>query len=242
MFMKIVIAFCMSFITCVGAFSENATKFDYWKLDIYKTVSIDQTFKSVSLFEGDTFGDFKNDFVVTFADGSGWKVHPKDRDAIGLWQPDDTIYVQARRGSYWFKREHKFMLYNARLKQAVAAMIVQYPQVPLVVTEVNLYLADENKFVPKEINGKTFKIRDWILNSDYAKGSTKIWNIFYRTKVKLSDGSTWIVEGDKTILYQVGSNVYISATKETNEFFFFLVSNRERNSRWVSAILEDSGL
>ncbi len=230
------------------AYSERASKYDYWTLDIYNSISTIRDLKEVSLFDGDSHGDFKNDFVATLSDGSAWKVHPDDTEKFSAWQLNDQIYVHARRSRYWFKREHNLELYNIKLNESVKAMLVEYPQEPLYVTDVACYIADRYLRTKEYVasNGKTFEVLDWILESDYKKDkSPSIWTAVYRTKVTLSDGSSWLLfKKPQDNGFVVGEKAYVSANRGCKccEVFFFLIHGIERDSKWKTAILVDSGL
>ncbi len=97
-------------------------------------------YTNLSEFMGDRHGEFRGDFVVGLSDGSEWKVHPKDQALIGLWREDEIIRPQVRTSFYWFKREHKFELYNHNRKEAIRVMLVEHPHHALKIVRTIKYL------------------------------------------------------------------------------------------------------
>ena len=96
--------------------------------DIYpETV---QTLELIGDFAGDRHGAFRGDLVAKLSDGSEWKVHPENRDSFSRWCQGDVVRVMARTDWYWFKREHKFSLYNYNTNESVKVMIVAHKLFP----------------------------------------------------------------------------------------------------------------
>lgn len=94
--------------------------------------------ETFQLFDGDKYGDFRNNIVVCLSDGSRWKVHPDDMVNLSEWKIGASISLFPRSSSYWLKREHKFRLYNADIDESVKAMIISY-EAPLAITNVFQY-------------------------------------------------------------------------------------------------------
>ena len=92
-----------------------------------------RTFEAVEVFEGDRHNEFAGNFIAVLNDASRWKVHPMDEEKFRQWTIDDVVHIRLRTSKYWFKREHKFELYNHMKKESVRAMLINYPTQPLFV-------------------------------------------------------------------------------------------------------------
>ncbi len=160
-------------------------KFSLWSLVLHLT--IEDTF----FFEGDSFGEFKGDYVAILSDGSGWKVHPDDRYKFSLWSHHDEIQIRERSSFYWFERKHHFELYNRFNDQTVRVMFVKYPPYPIQILATDICLA------------KTF----------WEGEDFDIYPVYYYDKILyLSNGSVWVVHdrnNDEFPYYCLNANVYI---------------------------------
>ncbi len=187
------------------------------ELNLLDFSSTRSSLKAISVFEGDQYGDFKNDLVAFLNDGSAWKVHPKDLEKFSFWALDDFIHIQVRTSFYWFKREHKFELVNDSRKESVRAMLVQYPVNALVVEENEKYLASYRM--------KFYTTRDAHGNLQYHY--SPIYT--YKTKLRLNDGSIYITAANHH--YSNGDKVYCFLDHE-DQLAFILVKGIEREATW----------
>jgi len=180
--------------------------------------------QEVRNFEGDRHGDFRNDFEVVLCDGSSWKIHPKDRGLFSRWQLKDEIEVGVRTSFYFFKREHKFYLYNLTRDEEARVMLANYSEMPLYISVAQTDLFQEH-YVPRtwtDDKGKTHTTYD--LKRTYAK------------KVILSDGSVWTLKDEKDFnSFTTGTRVYLSRDPKHEEIGFFLVTGVEREAIWTKA-------
>ena len=180
------------------------------------------TIESVEIFEGDKHGDFKNHLVAILSDGSGWKIHPGDHQKFSRWSPEELIQIRKRTSSYWFKREHKFELYNYSNKETVRVMLVQYPFHPTYITATDTYLVDTI------ITPYTWMDAFGILHYGYS--STDI----YHKVVYLNDGSSWVIKDKNEFsFFNTNDYVYIGFNSSHQGICPFLISGIQREAHWV---------
>lgn len=74
-----------------------------------------------------------NEVTVELTDGSIWSIQSSDAVKVTSWQSDELIHAQLRKSFHWFKRGHKFRLYNHARQESAKAMIVNYGDSPLIV-------------------------------------------------------------------------------------------------------------
>lgn len=153
-------------------------------------------------------------------DGSAWKIHPEDTKAYRRWLAGDLVQPVARTSFYWFKREHKFRLYNYNSNEGLRAMIVSYPTNPVyIVSFQDIVIGGhwENKQVL--INNEWATMREWV--NDYKR------NLY------LSDGHTWTIPYD--VSYTTGRYVLPGRNSEGDRFWYFLGLGLQRDGRYVKA-------
>lgn len=183
--------------------------------------------EDITLYNGDSKGNFKNDLVVISSDGSAWKVHPKDREKLNHWKIHDIIQVWARTSFYWFKQEHKFKLYNISLDDSVRVMLVKYPSNPLYILET------ETRLSGRDIITHTYKDQDG--NIQYIYQYVDI----YEKKLYLSDKTIWILSTKKSSndvffnYFNQGDFVYVGSRCSNEGFKFFIASGIESQSEWA---------
>lgn len=78
-------------------------------------------------YEGDSKGYFVNDPVIVLENGSEWKVHPSQVEQFKNWQTGEVVHAGVRREWYWFKREHKFYLFNHNRNEQIKVMLIKSP-------------------------------------------------------------------------------------------------------------------
>lgn len=207
---KLLFLFVYCWISCVH--SDEGTQTSPFSTRV--------TYQAVTSFDGDTYGDFAGDYVITLSDGSAWKVHPKDREKFELWRLDDTIQVNARNTFYWFKREHKFELHNLTCDDKARVMLLGYPEEPLVIV-------DSEVFVMRWMTvGNTYQIAQGIYYTHYDNVPV------YGKRLFLNDGSVWeISKGFSN--FMVGDSVYIGSNDPKDPEYSFLISGRERAAVWI---------
>jgi len=174
--------------------------------------------EACTIFTGDKHGEFRNDYVAILNDGSGWKIHPEDRELFTQWDVQDIVHVGKRTSTYWFKREHKFELENHTRNQKVRVMLVQYPPNALYIVDSICYTTGYESVNHVDSNGTIY--------NTYVPIHVK--------KVFLNDGSAWIIENQNNFkYYNKGNKVYLGWNSGTNGFSLFLISGIEREATWT---------
>lgn len=178
------------------------------------------------IFQGDSHGDFRGDLVAILSDGSQWKVHPDNPEKFRRWNMGDRIHVAVRTSFYWFKREHKFHLYNHENGECVKAMLVNYGEAPLVIVDATKPTATDSVTVPiyaTDANGNLYVV------------GYKDVPCTYRSYVTLSDGSVWQI-GKNFSSFTYGRKVYVGYNESSTAFKPFLISGTEREAGWTWAL------
>lgn len=161
-------------------------------------------------FEGDKHGEFEGNSVAVLDDLSFWKVHPTHTDRFSEWKFGEEVHVTVRTSWYFFKREHKFALYNHERNEEVFVMLVQSPFL--------IYEA-QNPNVVQTYNG-------------YPSA--------FRVNITLNDGGQWEVEPGTTDItrdnkdkyFAVGTPAYVGYIKEDEGISFFVINELEREAHW----------
>lgn len=172
--------------------------------------------KEISTFAGDKHGDFKNNPVAILSDDSAWKIHPLDQCTFSCWRIGEGMRVRVRTSFYFFKREHKFELLNETRHEFVRVMLIKYPNKPLQVVNANSFIAGYRVTAHKIMDHGKLKR---LYYPDYI----------YKTKLQLSDGSTWIMNGDHPDV--VNHAVYLFTDHE-EEVACILIQGIEREANW----------
>lgn len=180
------------------------------------------TVQMITSFNGDQYGGFENDLVAILNDGSGWKVHPEDRNKFGEWDKNDAILVRKRTSFYWFKREHKFELYNYSNNETVRAMIVQYPTYPLHIVATDIYKAYTD-----------LRSSFWV----DSKGTTHYYfytvDVYYKL-VFLNNGTSWVItDSSEFSNFCMNDIVYLGFNTDDECISPFLISGIQREARWA---------
>jgi hypothetical protein len=200
-------------LACSFAFCEAASfEHRYQKLNL----------ACISFFDGDKYGDFKNDFVANLNDGSAWKVHLEDQNLFCQWDLEDVILIRVRTSFYWFKREHKFELYNESRQEAVRVMLVRYPEVPLYIVESETHISG-------------YHMSFYTTTDGYGNIHYHYYPIYtYATTIILSDGSHWNI--DEYCHFNDGEKAYIFLDQKSHTFI--LITEIERDARWKEIMLK----
>ncbi len=173
------------------------------------------------LFEGDRHGDFKGDLVVVLSDGSAWKGHPENISKLNYWEAGDVVHIEARTSFYWFKREHKFLLYNHDRNESVKAMLIDYGESPLEITFTTKAYPTSTELVP--VHGIDMDDNPKITGHEIEPCN-------YKKRILISDGSTF--EINKNLYhFKVGVNVYFGFNGSEKPEFFIITGN-EREAKW----------
>jgi hypothetical protein len=178
-----------------------------------------KTLQSIRNFEGDKKGEFRNDFTAVLSDGSAWKIHPQDRGLFSRWALNDELEVGVRTSFYWFKREHKFYLYNSTREEEARVMLVDYQGMPLYVSVAQTDLVNE-AYVPYTYSDSQGRVQtSYNIKRTYAK------------KLILNDSSVWTIKDEgKFDAFKTNTQVYLSRDPLHEEIGFFLVSGLEREA------------
>lgn len=221
---------------CFAAISfAQAAQETHVNQPIFRTVypEVGQTLVGTEIFVGDRHGDFEGDYVTHLSDGSAWKIHPDNREVYQTWCVGDVVRIKVRTDWYWFKREHKFFLYNQTRGESAKVMLIQhinYPY-PLKIVSSETY-AKSTKLVrvPKAVlvykNGKFVEEMTIVYESQPCD---------YRKILGLSDGSYWVIKNDFD-LFTLGTAVYIGAQGSQTEFYdFVLIVGDQREAQWTYA-------
>lgn len=78
-------------------------------------------------YDGDAQGNYVGDYAVILTDGSAWKIHSSNNSELATWDIGDKIHVEVRTYWYFYRRDHKFMLYNHKKNKWLYAMLVYSP-------------------------------------------------------------------------------------------------------------------
>ena len=177
---------------------------------------------AVTDFEGDRHGQFRGDLIAILGDGSGWKIHPLDGVKFSRWNAGDAIQVCKRTTKYWFKREHKFELYNHSNQETVRVMLVQYPDNPTYIYSTDTYLAGT-----KLISYTWVDAQGWMHYDYYTV------NIYHKI-LHLSNGTSWLIT-DKSEFSNYCENdpVYMGYNVKETNISPFLISGTQREAHWV---------
>lgn len=185
------------------------------------------TLEIVANYEGDKHGEFRGDLVAVLNDGSCWKVHPKDRTLFSQWVQHDVIQVCKRMTSYWFKREHKFELYNHSTGERVRAMLVQYPTYPTLIQDSQTILVDT-----------IIKTNSWVDAWGFIHRDSYKVNV-YNKLLFLSDGTLWTIKDEGAFAcFCKGDRVYVGYntndyTASDRKISPFMISGIEREAHWA---------
>lgn len=184
-------------------------------------------------FRGDRHGDFWGDSVAVLSDGSAWKVHPESEETYRTWLPGEVVRVIARTDFYWFKREHKFALYNANRNQFAKVMLVCHKEEPLTIVGIDTYhkgyqaVYNENTYEVRENDGSTRTHTEHVF-SHYVPAD-------FRKILFLSDGSVWVIR-ENLSAFQLGMRIYVGAQGRHDAFYdFVLIGGDQREAVWTWA-------
>lgn len=179
--------------------------------------SVMQTLLGSDIYQGDRHGDFKEDLVAILSDGSAWKIHPDSGKLYLTWKAGDSIHIKARTDHYWFKREHKFLLYNHTRDESVKVMFVQHKTFPLQIIGTESYYKTTVPIYDKD-------------NRLVSYAPAEPRKVLY-----LNDGSVWVIR-EKLDEFQTGMSIYIGAQGRKDAFYdFVLIIGDERDAKWTLA-------
>jgi hypothetical protein len=203
----------LSLLFITGAFAEV----------VYTNVPTLQYLTSSRLFNGDRHSDFRNDFVAILGDGSQWKIHPKDTNLFKTWEVNDVVHIRARTSFFWFKREHKFEMYNHTRNEIARVMLIQYPYAPLIILSEQTYLKNSELVPMKKRDADGNEITEYTLVNTYEK-------VIY-----LNDGSSWIIK-EKIENFTPNKYVYLGVNDAREGLYFFLITGTEREAvmAWIT--------
>lgn len=195
-----------------------------------------QKLDRVEQYKGDKEEEFRGDLVAVLSNGSKWKVHPLCESEFRTWRTEDTVRPVLRSDWYWFKREHKFALYNMRNGRSVNVMLVKRTKNPVYIVDTKTYA--------KDIRPK------YTTQVEYTANGTPIYNRTYegdhltnwRKKITLSNGLSFVIK-DNFSEFNSGSKVYVTSQGEQRfgYYDFVLIRGFERDAVWTWArITKDS--
>lgn len=191
--------------------------------------SVIQRLENTYIFYGDRHGEFEGDLVAYLSDSSAWKVHPKHRDIYSRWSRGDYVRIKVRTDFYWFKREHKFSLYNLSNGESVNVMLAQHINnpFPLKIVSTDVYIKGYTWTTKKDVqideDGKPYE-------------TTSLKKVpILRKVICLSDGSYWVIK-ENFDEFTLGANVYVGAQGHPTKWYdFVLISGIEREASWTYA-------
>lgn len=187
-----------------------------------------QTIVSTDIFQGDSHDEFAGDYVAVVEDMAGWKIHPEDRAKYESWAAGDRVRIRYRTEPYWFKREHKFWMYNHMKDETCRVMIVQHSEQPVKSIVFEETLTKEVKFrKQKVVWGQVIEYECWE-------------TVPYAKILELSDGSVWKIQNpEKFDKYTKGTPVYVGVQGTPDiEYDFILITGLEREAESTRAKLE----
>lgn len=165
------------------------------------------------IYEGDSNGDFKGDFAVTLDDGSSWKIHPDHKELFIDWNIGDKVHIELRESSYYFKREHKFILFNHQKNQGLYVMLIDTPFI--------VDVAEEPMPTARFVN--------W----PYTYTD-------YKQNLILSDGSRWEIDSYIYNRFSNNTSVYVGYNPSNKDFLdpkytwnsFFIIRGKGKEAKW----------
>lgn len=183
---------------------------------------------TTDFFRGDSQGAFVGNPVAILSDGSAWKIHPEDAEKYSHWSVNDRLRVRYRTEFYWFKREHKFWLYNHNNGESCRVMIAQHSNYPFRRIESTELLSRE-EYVEKVT---------YIDGTKYKKGSWE--QVPYAKILRLSDGSIWRIKNQKKFdQFPMGASVFVGVQGTPGiEYDFILIVGLEREAISTRARLQ----
>lgn len=205
-----------------------------------------QEILAITTFQGDRHGDFSGNPLVILQDNSTWKIHPEDMGMFSAWEPGNVVRIGYRTSTYWFKREHKYFMYNVTRKEEARVMLITHQAIPqelCVVAKRNISGIGDllNFFI--DYNISIWPTRNTV--SFTWQGDYRYFNYNHVfCVVSLSDGSLWFLINRHSEL-KSGSKVYIGTQfpprvydKEEKfyvnnpdfNFFFILGDQREAST------------
>jgi hypothetical protein len=192
-----------------------------------------QALEMTENFLGDRHGAFRGDLVAYLSDGSGWKVHPDSRITYSHWSQGDVVRIMVRNDFYWFKREHKFSLYNYNRNESVKVMLVHHKTFPpLKVIDVDFYYA----------SSATYPVTETVIVYHDDGTQEAIESTHWETSpsdprkiLALNDGSVWDIK-DSWNYFVPGTHVYVGAQGRNGiSFDFVIICGDQREAIWTWA-------
>lgn len=206
--------FLFFFLSCCFMNIEARSNF----AEIYPPVI--QEIQQIVFFSGDGHGQFEGDPVAILTDGAAFKVHPAHRSVFENWRIGETVRLKVRSDFYWFKREHKFALYNYNRGESVNVMLVKHKSEPLKIVSSDTYAKTERLVSRQDPDNPNRVIYEW-KKSDFRK------------VLGLSDGSFWVIK-EKFDDFVIGKDIYIGAQGNPKAYYdFILIIGLEREAKWV---------
>lgn len=180
-----------------------------------------QWLDSTAFFPGDRHGEFEGDPVAILTDGSAWKVHPTSREIFEHWGRGDKVRVKVRTDPYWFKREHKFALYNYDRGETIKVMLVYHKAEPLKIVSQDTYAKSKKLVAVASPYDKNKIIYEW-QPADFRK------------ILGLSDGTFWVIK-ENFNAFMIGKDIYIGAQGNPKAFYdFILIVGNQREAKWTA--------
>jgi len=218
----------LGILAAVVAFHLDAmTDFERVYPPVIQTIAASETFK------GDRHGAFYGDAVAVLSDGSKWKIHPLCKEAYQKWTPGDRVNVALRKDWYWFKREHKFVMYNLTRAESANVMIVGHREDGLRIATTEVYhkrtisLYDTERYMRVTPDGRSELVEHQVYCGEKPVEMRKV--------LVLSDGSVWVIR-DHLNDFNLGLRVYIGAQGHPKKFYdFVLITGDEREAIYTMA-------
>ncbi len=208
------------------SFTQNLEAIKNFEM-IYPSVT--QTLEDKLVFGGDRHGEFEGDLVAFLSDGSAWKIHPTQRQQFRTWENGDQVRIKVRTDHYWFKREHKFSLYNETRGEALKVMIVRHIDTP-----IQLKIVSTDLYV-KEYTTTPVSSYQWVFENGQMREREVVQFItipVYRKVLVLSDGSSWVIK-DNIDEFRINSYVYVGAQGNPKNWYdFIMITGTEREAIW----------
>lgn len=179
-----------------------------------------QSLIATDIFRGDSHGQFLGDSVAILSDGSAWKIHPEDTEKYSRWSVGDRVRIRYRTEFYWFKREHKFSLYNQTNGESCRVMIAQHSNYPYRrIESTELLTREEYVTKTKVVDGKRIKKSSWE-------------QVPYAKILRLSDGSIWRIKNrSKFDRFSMGTSVFVGVQGTPGiDYDFILIIGLEREA------------
>lgn len=185
----------------------------------------------VSDFRGDRHGDFAGDLVAHLSDGSQWKVHPTQVEEFSNWQLGDYVHLEVRTSFYWFKREHKFSLYNHSNGDSLKVMLIRLDDYPLWIDYASSPYPTSTYQRPI-YHSYTYVDQYGRTITEHQLVGYETVPCSYRKDLFLNDGTYFSID-EKFKDFNKGRELYMGVNVSDGSYRPFIIIGTQREAKWV---------